>query len=249
MDNEVPMNDDAGLARARYAAMRWNTPLSVEHADTLIERFGVNRATSVLDLGCGWGELLLRTVAAAGGDCTGTGVDTDDALLERARRAAVERRLEERVTFIKEPAEAWTEPADRVITIGASHAWGGTAQALMKLARIVSPGGRLLFGEGCWERQPTEAALAIFGDDVFPLPEVLGYAKRAGWRVLSVTTADQREWDEFESSHRRGQEEWLASNPDSPAALDTRTHLDARLSEYVEGYRGVLGFAYLILTR
>lgn len=243
------MTDTNGLARARYAGMRWNTPLSETHAETMIERFGASRTTSVLDLGCGWGELLLRTVTAAGSDGTGIGVDTDEALLERARRTSVERRLEQRVTFVRMPAEEWTEPADRVISVGASHAWGGTAQALAKLARVVSPGGRLLFGDGCWERQPTEAALAIFGDEVFPLPEVIGYAKRAGWRVLSVTTADQREWDEFESSSRRGQEEWIAANPDSPSARDARTQLDARLNEYVSGYRGVLGFAYLILTR
>jgi len=34
--------------------MRWNTPLSEEHASVLIERLEGESADSVLDLGCGW---------------------------------------------------------------------------------------------------------------------------------------------------------------------------------------------------
>ena len=38
-------------------------------------------------------------------------------------------------------------------------------------------------------------------------------------------------------------------NPDDPRAGELRDQLDARLLEYVNGYRGVLGFCYLVLTR
>ena len=56
------------------------------------------------------------------------------------------------------------------------------------------------------------------------------------------------EWDEFESSSRRGFEQWLRANPDASDAPAVREHLDLRLAEYVKGYRGVLGFVYLVLT-
>jgi hypothetical protein len=39
------------------------------------------------------------------------------------------------------------------------------------------------------------------------------------------------------------------ANPDHPRTAETRKHLDARLLEYVNDYRRVLGFCYLILTR
>ncbi|MEU4401729.1 SAM-dependent methyltransferase, partial [Micromonospora orduensis] len=54
------------LAASRYARMRWNTPLSEEHAALLLRRLDVRPGARVLDLGCGWGELLLRAVAAGG---------------------------------------------------------------------------------------------------------------------------------------------------------------------------------------
>lgn len=78
--------------------------------------------------------------------------------------------------------------------------------------------------------------------------EVVERAFAAGWRVLSLSTADQREWDEFESGWRRGREQWLLANPDADDARQVREQLDERLLEYVRDYRGVLGFCYLILT-
>jgi SAM-dependent methyltransferase len=228
--------------------MRWNTPLSEAHAGRLIELLEPRSAESVLDLGCGWGELLIRAVEAAGEGCAGVGVDTDAELLERGRRAAEARGVAERVEFVCGRAQDWGQPADRVICIGASHAFGGTASALAGLRAFVAPSGRLLFGDGCWEVEPTPGATAIFGDDVLELDRVLAHARNAAWRVLNMTTADQREWDEFESSLRRGCEQWLFANPDAPEAASVRDHADRRLTEYVEAYRGVLGLCYLVLA-
>ncbi|MGO9488464.1 MAG: hypothetical protein ACLQBB_05490 [Solirubrobacteraceae bacterium] len=64
-----------------------------------------------------------------------------------------------------------------------------------------------------------------------------------------MSTADRREWDEFESTWRAGREEWLLANPDNDRAEAERAELDARLDEYVTVYRGVLGFCYLVLAR
>lgn len=242
------MDSDRELEAARYSAMLWNTPLSEAHGDALIERLDASAAGSVLDLGCGWAELLIRVLQSADGECTGTGVDTDSTLLERAATSIARRGLKKRISLEQRPAAEWVKPADRVICIGASHAWGGTTSALQALSSVVTPGGRLLFGDGYWEREPTPEALAIFGQGVLPLAELIEHALDAGWRLLSLSTADQREWDDFESSWRRGREQWLLANPDHPDAREIREQLNTRLREYVNQYRRVLGFCYLVLT-
>ena len=107
----------------------------------------------------------------------------------------------------------------------------------------------MLYGDGCWEHgEPPRDAASIF-DDVVRLHDLVTEASAAGWRVVHLTTADQREWDEFESGWRAGREEWLASNPSDPRAAEVRTSIDARLMEYLDVYRGVLGFAYLVLRK
>lgn len=228
--------------------MRWNAPLSQEHAALLLERLATPSGGRVLDLGCGWGELLLRAITGTP-KATGVGVDTFEADLLRGRRMAEERSLQKRVTYVNHDAADWPETADRVICVGAAHAFGGTVGALESLTRLVPAGGRLLYGDLCWERPPTREAAEMFGAEATSLPVLVQRAQAAGWRVLHLSTADQREWDDFESTWRAGRQEWLLSHPADPRAAALREEVDAQLKWYVDGYRGVLGFAYLVLGR
>ncbi|MFC7545884.1 hypothetical protein [Plantactinospora sp. GCM10030261] len=76
-----------------------------------------------------------------------------------------------------------------------------------------------------------------------------GSPSRPPPRVLHLSTTDQREWDDFESTWLAGREEGLAAHPDHPDAVQLRADLDARLRRYVGGYRGVLGLASPVLAR
>ena len=232
--------------RTRYDRMRWNTPLSEDHAALLLERLDVGPTDRVADLGCGWGELLLRAVESTG--ASGVGVDVDADGLERGRALAEARGLGDRVRFVESPAADWSEPADRVLCIGSSHVLGGTAPALARLAELVPAGGRLLYGDACWTDPPTPAAAEMF-EEVLPLSELLDHVVASGWRVLHLSTADQREWDDFESTWRAARQEWLLGHGDDERAADVRSRLDAQLDAYVRTYRGVLGFCYLVLGR
>jgi cyclopropane fatty-acyl-phospholipid synthase-like methyltransferase len=251
------MDDD--LAVARRARMRWNTPLSTVHADLLLDRLRVDSVAGIVDVGCGWGELLLRAVeravgsapAAGEGDSVvrGVGVDTDPVALERGRALARRRGLEERVQFVLAEAASWSGAAGRALCVGSSHAFGGSRAALEALATLVPRGGRLLFGDGCWPGLTTPAAVDVFGDQVLPLPELVDVCRAAGWRVIHLSVADQREWDDFESTSRAGWQEWLLANESDLRAGEVREWLDTREHQYIHDYRGVLGFAYLVLAR
>lgn len=235
---------DDELNALRRTRMRWNTPLSEPHAELLLDRMALGEG-HLVDLGCGWGELLLRAAARAPG-LRATGVDTDVTSLDRGRSAAAERGLA--VDFTESDAATWGDPADRAFCIGAAHIFGSTKAALEGLARVV-PSGRLLYGDGYWAAPPNPAALDIFGPDTLTLPDLLDAADAAGWWVLHLSTADQLEWDDFESTSRAGWAEWLLANPADPRAVEVRAWLDERLRQYVRDYRGVLGLAYLVLGR
>lgn len=238
--------DGEDLEAALYARMRWNTPLSQEHAGLLMDRLDLRPGARIADLGCGWGEFLLQAVARAT-PATGAGVDTDAAALDRARRLARERHLDQQVQFTEASVAGWRGTADRVLCVGAAHAFGGTRPALAALAAVVPPGGRLLFGDAYWEEVPSAGATEIFGD-LLRLPQFLEECRAAGWRVIHLSTADQREWDDFESTFRAGRQEWLLAHGDDPRAAEVRDWLDTREREYAGVYRQVLGFVYLVLA-
>lgn len=234
------------LAKAKYACMTWNIPLSESHAGVLLERMNLPQASSIVDIGCGWGELLLRATAAAGPHVRATGIDTDQNLLDRATRNAAERKVA--AEFIPQRGEDFRGSADRAVCLGSSHTLGGTRAMLSRLAEIV-PRGRVLVGDMFWEKSPTEEAKAMFGDEALPLADLVALCREAGWEVLYLTTADQREWDDFESRHRAGPREWLLDNADDPRAADVREDMNKREREYLTVYRGIVGYAFLVLGR
>jgi cyclopropane fatty-acyl-phospholipid synthase-like methyltransferase len=239
--------------------LTFHGPLSEERAGRLVGRLRRTRPETVLDIGCGWGELMLRILAVLP-DATGLGFDTDETDLARGRDNAQARGLAERVTFVSESGVGTTRgPADLVLCVGSSHALseaeppGNVAIALGVLRRLVSPGGRVLLGESFWQRPPTEAELAAMwpgmsGADLPELPGLVDLAVEAGFRPAWIETATQQEWDDFESGYQCDEEEWLASHAGHPEAARIRKQVDEHRSYWLRGYRGILGQAYLTLV-
>ena len=81
------------------------------------------------------------------------------------------------------------------------------------------------------------------------LEDAMAYRRRVSPIVAGRSEADQREWDDFESTFRAGRQEWLLANPGHPRAADIREWLDDRERGYVTVYRGILGFAHVVLAR
>ena len=219
------------------AGLTFNAPLSEERAAALIRALALAPGRHVLDLGCGWGELLLRIVAAHPGS-TGTGVDRNRRRLDRGRRTASQRGLYERVEFVEADMTTFDDHGDVVLSVGAAHAWGGATVALRELLERVERGGTLLFADGFWERPPGADARRLFGD--LPVFEgLLQMARGAGLTVEQAERSTREEWDAFEAGRRAGLE----------AADDPLVRLAAVEHErdYHDGYRGVLGFAWLVL--
>ncbi|MFD3486778.1 SAM-dependent methyltransferase [Streptomyces sp. NPDC058665] len=250
------MSDDelhAILAAPNNPLLTWNAPLSEEHARSLVEACTVPDGGRVVDLGCGWGELLLRIVDGVPGS-TGDGVDSDPVAVARGQRLARERGLDSRVAFHESSADAWAGTGyDLAVSIGAVHAWpGSTREALRALRTAVKPGGQVLFGDGFWTTRPTADALKGLGAEedelVGSLDDLVRAAADAGFAPLRTTVADQREWDVFESNGRAGWgERWAIDHPDHPLRDAARATAARHRAGYLGGYRGYLGFAYLVL--
>ena len=253
-----PVTTDTDLPPS-LTKLTFHGPLSEARAARITQRLGANSPDTILDIGCGWGELMLRILGALPG-ATGLGLDTDEGDLTRGRDNARARSLSGRVTFANESGVGTTRgSADLVLCLGASHALSEAkppehiAAALHALRRLVTPGGRVLFGEGFWERPPTEAELAAMWPDMSAgdfgdLAGLVDLAVDAGFRPAWIEVASLAEWDDFESGYQADEEEWLATHADHPRAADLREQLDQHRSYWLRGYRGILGMAYLTLV-
>jgi cyclopropane fatty-acyl-phospholipid synthase-like methyltransferase len=241
----------------RLTRLTFHGPLSQARAARIVRRLASTEPTTVLDLGCGWGELMLRLLEEVPG-ASGIGIDVSSQDLDRGRTNAGARGLADRVDFTAGSAAGTARgPADTVLCVGSSHALSDdrpplhTLAALKELRRLVAPGGRVLFGESFWQRPPTPAELdgmwpGAEASELLDLRGLIDAAVGAGFRVEWVETASEEEWEEFESGYLADVEVWLARHGDHPDAEAARDRADRHRAAWTH-YRRVLGLAYLTL--
>jgi SAM-dependent methyltransferase len=240
-------------AQASAIAHRWHpiaAPLSEESVRQLIRRLGVPDHGRVLDLGCGFGEWLLGAIGPMP-TATGVGVDSSEAALDQARWRTERRVLSGRVTFEQADAAAWSGGAfDRVICVGASHAFGGLGPTLTALRTHLRPGGRVLLGDGFWENGPSAAALEALDttpDELPTLGAVMAEAARHGFEPVHGHISTTAEWDDYEWSWTGALTQWaLTEADDGDRATALQLARDHR-QQWLEGYRGQLGFVTVVL--
>lgn len=241
-----------------YRDVDFNSPLGQAHAARLIHSLDSLAGKRIVDIGCGWAELLLRALHGEP-TATGLGIDLSEQAIEHGRANARARGLQERVELVVGDVGAWPGTAANVVfNIGAAHVWGAdpvthTANALGAAADLLRPGGRFLFGECFWTREPTSQELEAMRDvprgQYRSMGDLVDLALSHGFRLRALSQASLEEWDDFENRHAQGWEEWLSAHPDSPDAGKVRAQADRRREFRIRGARDTLGFAYLSLIR
>ncbi|MGI0156790.1 MAG: SAM-dependent methyltransferase, partial [Thermoplasmata archaeon] len=212
---------DVLLKRIQHPELLWNSPLSTARADRLLDNLDLSSAHRIIDLGCGWGELLLRALGRAP-RLIGEGIDTNEPDLLRGRAAAQQRGLAGRATLLEGDVTRYNGNGDRAICVGASHAWGGTDASLRSLRAHVEPKGRLLFGDGFWVRPASKALVEMFGELAPSVDDLVRRAVAAGWSPVGIEIAGADEWDEFENNWGRAFEVLARKDPDQPLAAEVR---------------------------
>src|SRR4051794_32974519 len=83
------MSDRARISAITHGDLPFHNPLDPAQLDEVLALVGLGPGDSVLDLGCGAGELLVRAAERSG--CSGLGVDDAEVQIAEARRRAQER--------------------------------------------------------------------------------------------------------------------------------------------------------------
>lgn len=235
-------------------------PLSDERAGRLVRFLAGGPPGTVVDVGCGWGELLLRVVAGSP-HLGGVGIDRDSDAIHHARRQAAERDIDTRVTFTVGDAKSQAQSdAASAICIGASQVWTTDDAsdmpldyrlALRSLRALVDRGGRVVYGEGIWSADPTGEAIAPLGgrvDEFVTMSELVEVAVSCDFMPYAFHEATLDEWDTFESGYSARYATWLAEHPrDHSDAAEVHRLARQQRQANLGGYRGVLGMAYLEL--
>ncbi|MEU1046746.1 class I SAM-dependent methyltransferase [Streptomyces sp. NPDC005897] len=239
--------DRQQISRLAHADHPVAAPLDDDSVRRLLARAVPGDGARVLDLGCGGGEWLLRALTGHP-RLAAEGVDTSESTLDHARAAATRLGVADRLTLHR--ADAARFPAahrfDLVLCVGSTHAFGGLTATLAAAREHLAPGGRVLVGDGFWERDPSPEAVELLGD-LTDLPTTLERVVADGWTPVGGHISTRAELDDYEWSWTGALATWALDHPTDPdraQALETAT---AHRDGWLRGYRDSLGFLCLVL--
>ncbi|MFI9624832.1 SAM-dependent methyltransferase [Streptomyces sp. NPDC052042] len=224
-------------------------PLDDESVRRLLEQ-GLPRGDErILDLGCGGGEWLLRALEAHP-RLHAEGVDISPDALDLARRNALRRGVGDRLALHHRSAGEFSSPHafDLVLSVGASHAFGGLLPTLAAAREHLAPGGRVLIGDGFWDREPSPEAVEMLGDFA-DLATTVDRVVAEGWTPVYGHVSTRAELDAYEWACWGTIASWALDHPDDPDSAQALETAAARRSEWLHVYRDTFGFLTLLLRR
>ncbi len=235
----------------KYSSGLYADPTGTDPADTLenaqirklryvADRLGLEAGSRILDVGCGWGSLILFMAAEL--DCTAVGISPaprqHDYIASEARRRGVSARVRTVVGHF-EDTPLNEGPFDAISMLG-SIVHMPDADAVCRKARtLLRRGGRLYISESCFRNDAMRSRFgerdgsqfvrdAIFGwGDMRPLSTLIRSVEDAGFSVIAV--------DDLTAHYRRTIDDWITNVDAHADEIDaTSPGMAASLRRYLQ---------------
>jgi SAM-dependent methyltransferase len=229
-------------------------PTSEEKLMRLVELLRLPTGAHVVDIACGKGEFLIRLAEAYG--ARGVGIDISPFFVAEAQRRIKLRASGAGITFTQmdgadfKPDEP--EKLDLASCIGASWIFGGHADTLEALNRMVKPGGWVIVGEPYWRGEPPEDYLKASGITKSEFGSHFSNAEAGERRELDLVHAivsSKDDWDRYEGLQWYATAEYARTHPDDPDLATVIERVEKAKATYLRWGRDTLGWAIYMFRR
>ncbi|MFD9675787.1 class I SAM-dependent methyltransferase, partial [Streptomyces sp. NPDC059981] len=184
-----------------YSCAYWSPGGTLEEAqrdklDLVCRKLGLKEGDRLLDVGCGWGSMVLHAAREYGVRATGVTLSREQAAYARKRIA--EEGLTDRIEIrVQDYRDVKDGPYDAISSIGMAEHVGSARyrEYAGNLYALLVPGGRLLNHQIARRPEPDEEAYRIdefidayvFPDgELSPVGGTVGELERAGFEVRDV---------------------------------------------------------------
>ncbi len=228
-------------------------PMSEGKVDELVGLFDLPSNGRVLDVGCGKGEVLVRTGERYG--VSGVGVDLSPQFVAEARAKVAARGLEARIEVREEDGGSYRgEPAsfDLAMCLGASWAFGGYRGTLRSLAGFVRAGGLVVVGEPFWKQRPPPDYVEASGieEKLFSTHSGnVAAGTEEGLTPLYAMVSSADDWDRYQGLQWRAAERYALEHPHDEDVPDLLGRQRQSRDLYLRWERDTLGWAVYVFRK
>ncbi|NOG55480.1 MAG: class I SAM-dependent methyltransferase [Planctomycetes bacterium] len=231
---------------------RYCNPISADKIEQLGCILDLQQGMRVLDIACGFGQLLITYANDFG--IHGVGVDASPLAVKRALKRKREQAPNAEMQFVHERGENYRladdeQQYDVVMCIGASWIWNGYEGTVKAMRGFCKPSGLLVVGEPHWKTEPSAEYLATQDFDrttFFTLHENVTMARDMGLRLVYLIVSNEDDWDQYETLQVAGVDRFARENPDHPDLPAIRERVDTGYESYLKWGRDTFGFATLV---
>ncbi|AOY57237.1 SAM-dependent methyltransferase [Desulfococcus multivorans] len=229
-------------------------PVSEEKLARLVALLRLPTGAQVVDIACGKGEFLIRLAEAYG--ARGAGIDISPFFIAEAERRIEIRASGAGITFTQmngadfKPDEP--EGLDLASCIGASWVFGGHANTLEALIRMVKPGGWVIVGEPYWRREPSGDYLEASGIAEADFGSHFSNAEageRRGLDLVHAIVSNTDDWDRYEGLQWYATADYARTHPDDPDLATVVERVEKDKATYLRWGRDTLGWAIYMFRR
>jgi cyclopropane-fatty-acyl-phospholipid synthase len=180
--------------------------------DLVCRKLGLHERSGqrMLDVGCGWGSLLLHAASTYGATGVGITLSEPQAAMarERLERAGFADRVEIRVQDYRDVDDG---PFDVIASIGMAEHVGEETYAgyAARLLQLLTPAGRLLNHQISRRPGPRREGTSFISAYVFPDGELLPLATTVG--VLEGVGFEVRDVESLREHYARTLRQWVAN--------------------------------------
>jgi len=201
------------IFEALHHTMRICNPMSSEDLDRVVDLLYVRDGHRVLDIACGYGELLIRLAERA--DVVGTGIDLSPWMIRTAFTEASERVPDVDLRWeLSEAKEAHADGEfDRVLCLGASWIWLGLNGTLRAMVQRTKPGGMVAIGDMHTRPGVDPAAVAATHGRVDSLDDQEALFARHGLEIIERVATEDSSWDDYLARTKLAASGWLDDHP------------------------------------
>ena len=229
----------------------YTSPAGREFSLAAARMAGINPASRVLDMGCGYGEAACTLAAEF--RCKITAVDAVADNIETGRRIALERRVSHLITFEAGDIMQYDyaqDPFDLVLAEGGIFSYLSRLRGLHLANAWLPPRGWLAFSDLIFlsEKTPREVR-AIFEDDKYHYETEGSYRNlvaQAGFNVYFMSLVPPSGWDNYYAHMARRLEEDVGIFNDPKVKLAFHREIDAFYR--MEGLR-YLGYLFCMARK
>lgn len=172
---------------------------------------GMNNSSTILDLCCGYGEMLKVWNQAFG--CSGVGIDICPEFISEGNRRLQQERVQN-VTLIEHDVLKWEteERYDYVCLSGED--FGGFENTITLLEKYAKPDGKLIIGTKFSKTENPPAELIDFEGETLSLLTINEIIRKHGYFITSMASDTDAEWERYIMWSSRRHLGHLRNNPD-----------------------------------